>query len=160
MIRLKAIVLLLALPAWALQAAESPWDRGAPVLDKPLNITVYRSPACTCCGKWLEHMKKHGFIIQDIQTEDMTSIKKQNGVPDTLQSCHTALIGARVVEGHVPAADVREFLKQDSGGSGIAVPGMPSGTPGMEMGARKDPFSVLEFDQRGNTRVFHNYRFY
>jgi hypothetical protein len=161
MTRFKTIGLLLAVPpALPLPAAESVWDRGAPALYKPVEITVYRSPTCTCCGKWLEHMKRHGFAVEDIQTEAMAGIKKRHGVPDKLQSCHTAVIGTRVVEGHVPAADVRAFLEQGSDKTGLSVPGMPSGTPGMEMGGPKDPFAVLEFDRQGHPRVFHDYRSY
>jgi hypothetical protein len=158
--RSKAILLALALLAGPLQAEESGWDRGAPALDKPVDMTVYRSPSCGCCGRWLEHMKKNGFVVKDIKTEDMAGIKKKYGVPENLQSCHTALVGGYVVEGHVPAADVAELLKRHPKAAGLTVPGMPTGTPGMEMGGGKDPFAVLEFDKQGKTRVFHDYRSY
>lgn len=156
-----AMGLALAFMAGPPQAtADSVWDQGTPVLDKPMDITVYRSPTCGCCGKWLDHMKRQGFVVKDIQTEDMAGIKKKFGVPENLQSCHTALVGGYVVEGHVPAADVAELLKKHPKAAGLAVPGMPAGTPGMEMGGRKDPFAVLEFDRQGKTRIFHDYRSY
>ncbi|MGZ8219312.1 DUF411 domain-containing protein [Methylomagnum sp.] len=157
---IKTIGLALALLAAPLQAAESGWDRSAPVVDKPVDMTVYRSPACGCCGKWLEHMKKNGFAAKDVLTEDMDTLKRQQGVPKELQSCHTALVGGYVVEGHVPAADVAELLKKKPRAVGLTVPGMTTGTPGMEMGGRKDPFAVLEFDKTGGTRVFHDYPSY
>lgn len=155
--RLQALPILCTLWAMSPQAAESPGNGGAPAIGKPVEITVYRSPSCTCCGRWLEHMKKNGFIIKDMKTEDMDRIKQEQGVPEPLRSCHTALVGGYVVEGHVPAADVAALLKQRPTAAGLTVPGMPVGTPGMEMGGRQDPFAVLEFDRNGKTRVFHEY---
>ena len=126
-------------------------------VSSPIEMTVYRSPTCTCCGRWLEHMKQNGFAIKDIQTEDMDAIKRQQGVPDALQSCHTALVGGYVVEGHVPAQDVRSLLDKKPAVLGLSVPGMPAGTPGMEMGGRKDPYAVVQFDKSGKVTVFHDY---
>lgn len=128
-----------------------------PAADSPVEITVYRSPTCTCCGRWLEHMKQNGFAIKDIKTEDMDALKRQKGVPNALQSCHTAIVGGYVVEGHVPAQDVRALLEKKPAIVGISVPGMPVGTPGMEMGGRKDPFAVVQFDKSGKVTVFHDY---
>jgi len=145
------LVLASALPpAWA--ASAKPAAAGSPV-----EMTVYRSPTCTCCGRWLEHMKQNGFAIKDIQTEDMDAIKRRQGVPDALQSCHTALVGGYVVEGHVPAQDVRSLLEKKPAIVGLSVPGMPAGTPGMEMGGRKDPYAVVQFDKSGKVTVFHDY---
>lgn len=146
---------VLVSPAWA----GSVWDQGKP-LDKPVEATVYRSPTCGCCGLWLKHMKQQGFIIKDIKTEAMDKIKAEAGVAETLRSCHTALIDGYVVEGHVPAADVKDLLAKRPAVAGLAVPGMVSGTPGMEMGGRKDPFTVVEFDKKGGSRPFHDYRAY
>ena len=153
----KTLPILLALLSLSVQAGEGAWDRGAPVLSEPVEMTVYRSPTCGCCGRWLEHMKKNGFAIKDIKTGDMDAVKRRYGVPKSLQSCHTALVAGYVVEGHVPAGDVAELLKKRPGAVGLTVPGMPMGTPGMEMGGRADPFAVLEFDKDGTTRVFHEY---
>ena len=130
----------------------------APKNEKPpVEMTVYRSPTCGCCGKWLEHMKQDGFVVKDIQTEDMDAIKRQHGVPDNLKSCHTALVGGYVVEGHVPASDIRSLLEKKPAVVGVGVPGMPAGTPGMEMGGRKDPYAVVQFDKNGQATVFHDY---
>lgn len=120
-------------------------------------MTVYRSPTCGCCGKWVEHMKKNGYTVKDIQTEDMPAIKQQYGVPAELASCHTAIVNGYVVEGHVPVADVNDVLKKKPVTHGIAVPGMPMGTPGMEMGGKKDPYAVVQFDKDGKATVFHDY---
>jgi hypothetical protein len=151
-------ILLLAAPlALPVTAAESVWDQGVPVLDKPVEMTVYRSPTCGCCGKWLEHMKKHGFVVRDVKSEEMDKIKQDLGVPKNLQSCHTAVVNGYVVEGHVPAGDVLELLRTHPEGKGLSAPGMPMGSPGMEMGGRKDPFAVLLFDKNGNARTFHEH---
>lgn len=124
-------------------------------------MTVYRSPTCGCCGKWIEHIKAQGFKVEDIQSGDMDQVKDRLGVPEPLRSCHTASVGGYVVEGHVPAADILDLLKQKpKDATGLAVPGMPAGTPGMEMGGRKDPYDVVEFDKQGKTRVRHAYRNY
>jgi hypothetical protein len=155
-----AIGLALALLAGPLQAAQSVWDKGAPVLDKPVEMTVYRSPTCGCCGKWVDHMKKNGFAVRDIVTEDMDKLKGERGVPKELQSCHTALVGGYVVEGHVPAADVADLLKKKPQTVGLTAPGMPMGSPGMDMGGAKAPFDVLEFDKSGKTQVFHGHPSY
>lgn len=155
-----AIGLALALLAGPLQAAQSVWDKDAPVLDKPVEMTVYRSPTCGCCGKWVDHMKKNGFAVKDIVTEDMDKLKSEHSVPKELQSCHTALVGGYVVEGHVPAADVADLLKKKPKTVGLTAPGMPMGSPGMDMGGAKGPFQVLEFDKGGNTRVFQDHSSY
>ena len=148
----------LAMLGSPLHAAESLWDRGAPVIGKPTEMQVYRSPSCTCCGRWLEHMKRNGLVVKDIPTEDMDRVKRELGVPDKLQSCHTAVVEGYLVEGHVPAADVGELLTRRSSSAGLAVPGMPRGTPGMESGETRDPFVVMEFEKTGTAKVFRDYR--
>lgn len=140
-------------PAWA----EGVWDKPAEVAAKPVEMTVYRSPTCGCCGKWIEHMKKQGFVIKDIKREDMDALKLQLGIPAELQSCHTAQVGDYVVEGHVPAADVRKMLADKPALAGLAVPGMVSGSPGMEMGGRKEPFDVVGFDRAGKANPIKSY---
>jgi hypothetical protein len=148
------------LAAWLPLAAEA--QAPAPPAAKPSQaMTVYRSPTCSCCGKWIEHVKAQGFTVEDIKSGDMDQVKDRLGVPEALRSCHTASVGGYVVEGHVPAADILDLLKQKpKDAAGLAVPGMPAGTPGMEMGGRKDPFDVVEFDKQGKTRVRHEYRNY
>ncbi|MBP1151540.1 MULTISPECIES: DUF411 domain-containing protein [Methylocaldum] len=157
---LRLMLLTVVLSPFSIRAEESVWDKGVPVLENPVEMTVYRSPTCGCCGKWLEHMKKHGFTVRDIKSNDMDRIKKELGVPENLQSCHTALVNGYVVEGHVPAADVQKLLQAKPEAAGLAVPGMPAGTPGMEMGGKKDPFAVLLFDKKGRVSTFQEYRFY
>lgn len=130
----------------------------ASVLAAPTPMTVYRSPSCGCCGKWMAQMKQQGFDIKEIATDDMDAIKKKHGIPRELQSCHTALVGDYVVEGHVPAADIHDLLKRHPPSVGLTVPGMPVGSPGMEMGDRHDPYSVLEFDKQGNAVPVHQYK--
>ena len=126
-------------------------------LAKPIEIVVYRSPTCSCCGKWLEHLKENNFNVKDIVTDDVQTIKNKYGVTDKLASCHTALVGGYVVEGHVPANDIRNLLKTQPKIGGIAVPGMINGTPGMEMGDSKEAFNVMSFDKDNHTAVFHSY---
>lgn len=137
--------------------AESVWDKTAATLEKSADIVVYRSPTCNCCGKWLTHLKQHNFVVQDIVTEDMDSIKVKYGVPKDLSSCHTAIVNGYVIEGHVPAGDIITLLKNKPPVAGIAVPGMVTGSPGMEMGDRIDPFDVVSFDKNGKTQIYKSY---
>ena len=125
---------------------------------KPVDIVVYRSPTCECCGKWLEYMKKNNFNVQDIVTDDVQAIKNKYGVSDAMASCHTAIVDGYVIEGHVPANDIMKLLKTKPKIVGIAVPGMPSGTPGMEMGDRKDSYNVMSFDKENHYEIFNSYQ--
>ncbi|MGR9088423.1 MAG: DUF411 domain-containing protein [Gammaproteobacteria bacterium] len=122
-----------------------------------VDITVYRSPSCGCCGKWIEHLEKNNFKVEDILTEDMQAIKDKYGVPSEMASCHTALVNGYVIEGHVPASDIDELLKNKPKVAGIAVPGMVTGSPGMEMGSRKDPYDVMSFDRESHFQIFKSY---
>lgn len=114
---------------------------------KSIDLVVYRSPTCNCCEKWVAHLKENNFNIQDIVTSDVQAIKDKYGVPKEMTSCHTAVVNGYVVEGHVPAKDILSFLKAKPKVIGISVPGMPKGTPGMEMGGEKDPYDVVSFDR-------------
>ena len=124
---------------------------------EPIMIEVYRSPSCGCCSKWIAHLKENQFDVKDHVTNDVQAIKDKYGVPENMASCHTALVNGYVVEGHVPAADIRKLLKLKPAVIGISVPGMPSGTPGMEMGGRKDPYKVVSFDKEKKYQVFSSY---
>jgi hypothetical protein len=124
---------------------------------KPVDIVVYRSPTCDCCGKWLEHLKKNNFNVKDIVTDDVQAIKDKYGVPEEMASCHTAIVDGYVIEGHVPVNDIMKLLKTKPKIVGIAVPGMPSGTPGMEMGDRKDSYNVMSFDKENHYEIFNSY---
>lgn len=126
-------------------------------INKPVDITVYRSPTCGCCGKWIEHLKKNNFNVTDILTEDMQMIKDKYGVPKEMASCHTALVDGYVVEGHVLVDDINTLLKNKPKVIGISVPGMVTGSPGMEMGGRKDPYDVMSFDRENHFQIFNSY---
>lgn len=121
---------------------------------QPPEMTVYHSPTCQCCGKWIEHAKQNGFTIKDVVTDDVASFKAKLGVPPSMESCHTVSVGGYVVEGHVPAEDVHKLLKSKAKIVGIAAPGMPMGSPGMEMGGRKDHYQVMSFDKANEIKVF------
>lgn len=105
----------------------------------------------------MDHLTEQGFQPNNIPTDDMDALKQQYGVPEALTSCHTAVIDGYVIEGHVPADDIKRLLAERPHIVGIAVPGMPVGTPGMESGDDRDSFSVLSFDEQGNTDVFNEY---
>lgn len=124
---------------------------------KPVDITVYRSPTCGCCGKWIEHMKQNNFNVKDVVTEDMQAIKDKYGVPKEMASCHTAVVDGYVVEGHVPANDIYKMLTDKPKVTGLAVPGMVTGSPGMEMGEAKPPYDVMSFDKDKHFQIFNSY---
>jgi len=114
------------------------------------DVVVYKSPSCGCCGGWVEHLRANGFTVAVRERDDLTPVKTRLGVPGDLQSCHTAEVGGYVVEGHVPAADIRRLLAERPPARGLAVPGMPAGAPGMEDGGRREAYRVILFDDRGN----------
>lgn len=122
-------------------------------LDEKPVITVYKDPNCGCCNNWVAHLIKHGFRVTEKNTGEMTEIKRGLGVPESLESCHTGVVNGYVIEGHVPALDIKRLLKQKPKVVGLAVPGMPVGSPGME-GSRVDSYDVLSFDKAGKTAVF------
>jgi hypothetical protein len=122
-------------------------------IPKEPTITVYRDPNCGCCTKWIEHLIKHGFLVTDRKSDEMSEVKRGLGVPGKLESCHTGVVNGYVIEGHVPAADIKRLLKEKTKVAGLAVPGMPMGSPGME-GPRTDRYDVVSFDKSGNTKVF------
>ncbi len=117
------------------------------------DIVVYKSPTCGCCGKWVEHMEKAGFSVDVENMRDVAPIKRELGIPGRMQSCHTAKVGDYFVEGHVPADLVKRLLADKPDIKGLAVPGMPMGSPGME-GPRKDPYDVIAIGKDGGYRVY------
>lgn len=132
----------------ALAAAAAP-------LDAPTLVTVHKDKSCLCCEKWVAHMRSSGFRVVVRDEKDLDAVKDQLGVPVALRSCHTARVGSYLVEGHVPATDVRRMLTTRAKVVGLAVPGMPVGTPGMEIPGRPaERYDVLSFDARGKTQVF------
>ncbi|MCK2150263.1 MULTISPECIES: DUF411 domain-containing protein [Marinobacter] len=122
------------------------------------SIHVYKSPSCGCCTDWVKHLESNGFDVEVTETNDLNPIKQKAGLTRSLSSCHTAFIGDYVIEGHVPADDVRRLIAEAPQARGLTVPGMPVGSPGMEMGDRKDHYKVLLFNEMGQTKVFseHN----
>jgi hypothetical protein len=125
----------------------------AAVLSLPLaaqNMVVYKTPTCGCCGKWVDHMKTAGFRVTVNEVANTAPIRARHGVKDAYASCHTAVVGGYVIEGHVPAADIRRLLKQKPKARGLAVPGMPMGSPGME-GPYQDAYSVLLLTEEGSS---------
>ncbi len=116
-------------------------------------VVVYKSPACGCCGQWVEHLRKSGFEVRVSSTEAMSAVKARFGVPAEMHSCHTALVGGYVIEGHVPASDIRRLLKDKPKVAGLAAPGMPLGSPGME-GPKSEPYSVMSFTKDGAGAVY------
>ena len=118
-------------------------------------VTVYKSPTCGCCAKWVEHMQAAGFEVQTVNQSDVTPKKNELGVPTGVRSCHTATVGDYAIEGHVPAGDVKRLLAEQPGVAGLAVPGMPTGSPGMEMpGRAPQSYQVYAFDSGRATGVF------
>lgn len=117
-------------------------------------VAVTRSATCGCCKHWVEHMRKAGFTVTETVADDVTPTARKLGVPDALRSCHTSQIGGYVIEGHVPASDVKRLLAEKPRAVGLSVPGMVMGSPGMEHGDHKMPYDVVLFDKAGKTRVF------
>ncbi len=120
-------------------------------------ITVYKSPTCGCCKKWISHLRENGFSVTAKDVADMRPIKQKYGVPPKLSSCHTAVVDGYVIEGHVPAADIRRLLDSRAPLWGLTVPGMPIGSPGMEQGPRREPYGVLSIDRKGEVDVYSLY---
>jgi len=124
------------LPSGALLAAEEP------------SITVHKDPSCGCCSGWVQHLQKAGFVTKVVESRDLDAVKSRLGVPDDLAACHTAEIAGYVIEGHVPAAALRRLLAEKPSATGLAVPGMPIGSPGME-GGTPQRYDVVLFGPAG-----------
>ncbi len=132
---------------------------GAPALAAQTSpvVEVFKNPYCSCCEGWVEHLKGAGFPVKVIVVDDTAPVRKRYGIPEKLGSCHTGVVAGYALEGHVPAADIKRLLATKPAAVGLAVPGMPVGSPGMEAGARKDPFDVLLVDKSGGSRVYAFY---
>ena len=139
-----AAVVLIAGTAFASLSTK---DAGA------LEVTVYKSPTCGCCSRWIAHLEANGFKVNAHDLADLTQVKLEHGIRRELTACHTALVDGYVIEGHVPAEDIQRLLQERPDVVGLAVPGMPTGSPGME-GPTSEPYSVLTFDRDGNITVF------
>ena len=121
--------------------------------------TVYKDPTCGCCGNWVALIRKDGFTVSVTDAKDISAVKDKYRIPLALRSCHTALIDGYVIEGHVPPADVKQLLKDRAAVAGLAVPGMPIGSPGMEVsGVAPHAYDVMAFTKDGKSRIFASYR--
>ncbi len=135
------------------QMAAAPLKDVASTSGQP-EVAVYKSPTCGCCGLWVEHLQTHGFPVKVSDVDNLAPIKEQAGIPPGLGSCHTARVGDYFIEGHVPAADIQRLLAEKPRARGLAVPGMPIGSPGMEQGGRVEAYDVLLVHEDGSTSVF------
>src|SRR5215813_9904357 len=134
---------------WLAMAHPQGQDKGNAV-----DVQVYKQPGCGCCELWAQHMRKARFRVTVAEAQDVDAMKRKNGIPVNLRSCHTSLVGSYKVEGHVPVDLVKRLLNEKPKVSGIAVPGMPMGSPGMEAGSRVEPYNVYSFDAQGRQPVF------
>ncbi|HUQ86407.1 MAG TPA: DUF411 domain-containing protein [Vicinamibacterales bacterium] len=137
----------------ALSAQPQPAAGGLP------KVTVYKTSSCGCCRMWVDYMKKNGFDVQamDVSSDAVRSVSKAAGLKDDDTSCHTAKIGNYVVEGHVPAEDIKRMLKEKPAIAGLSAPGMPQGSPGMEQGS-KEPYDVIAFKKDGTSTVYAKHK--
>lgn len=138
--------LVAALPVRAALAAQASKD--------PDDVEIWKTPTCGCCHLWVEHMKAAGFKPTVHDVPDTTQYRAKAGVPQSLGSCHTAIVAGYALEGHVPADLVRKAIKEKAKIAGLAVPGMPMGSPGMEQGTRKDRYDIIAFTKDGKTSVY------
>ena len=136
---------------------------GAPLVALPFSLRaagvkmqVYKTPTCGRCGKWVHHLRDNGFDVTVQDVPDTSPYRKISGIPDKLASCHTGVVEGYAVEGHVPAREIRRLLREKPKARGIAVPGMPAGSPGMEA-ARSQAYSVLLVAANGEVTVFEKY---
>ena len=157
-----AIVLAAGATTLAMQANE-PTDSSTSMAAAGASgpaITIYKSPNCDCCQSWAEHLDANGFEITIVETDNLNEIKQQYDVPREMASCHTALIGDVVIEGHVPADDIVAYLENPQFNTvGLSVPGMVQGSPGMETGKKED-YQVVAFSANGQQSVFREYKDY
>lgn len=143
---LKAALGAFLLPSTAALAAKT----ALPVIE------VYKSAYCGCCHLWVEHLQANGFTVKAQDVSDPAEYRAKFGIPKDLGSCHTAMVDGYAIEGHVPAQDIKRLLEERPKAKGLAVPGMPMGSPGME-GSRKDPYDVLLIGLDGRTTVYRHY---
>ena len=139
---------------------------GAAALGQPLGalaaptsdrVTVWKTPNCGCCKEWVAHLRSNGFNVTTHDVKDTAPMRQKLGLAEKFGSCHTGLLGTYVLEGHVPAKEMRRLLREKPKALGLAVPGMPIGSPGMEMGNARDAFDVLLILNDGNSSVYQSY---
>ena len=120
-------------------------------------VSMFKLNECGCCDLWAEHLRKNGFTVSVRAVPDLTPVRVKYGIPNIFGTCHTALVEGYAIEGHVPAADIHRLLRSKPKVAGLAVPGMPAGSPGME-GPRSEPYDVLTFERSGATQIYARYR--
>lgn len=154
--RITLAMAAIALAGFGLGAAAQQKPASAPAP----KVTVYKTSTCGCCRLWVDHMKANGFDVQamDVSAADVRAVSKAAGLPENGSSCHTAKIGNYVVEGHVPASDIKRMLKEKPAFAGIAAPGMPMGSPGMEQGGVKEAYDVVSFTKDGKMTVYSKHK--
>ncbi|MBI4988658.1 MAG: DUF411 domain-containing protein [Rhodocyclales bacterium] len=121
-------------------------------------VLMHKDPDCGCCGAWAKHLEAQGFRVKTVETVDMQSVKRRFAVPQRLTSCHTATVGDYVIEGHVPATAIKRLLREKPAVAGLSVPGMPLGSPGMEVPGKKDAYDVVTFEKAGKSTVYESHR--
>ena len=139
--------------AAALAAAIAP-TAGA---QKAALVEVWRTPTCGCCGEWVKHLQKNGFATKVHMVDDTAPVRRAAGLPEHLGSCHTAKVGGYVVEGHVPASDIKRLLAEKPRALGLTAPGMPAGSPGMDI-PNSPSYQIIAFDKSGKTSVYATHR--
>lgn len=144
----KLLPVLMVIAAGLLPACSPKDDPTKPTME------VWKSPTCQCCSKWAQHMRDSGFNVHIHNETALNPLKTKLGVPETLASCHTAQVSGYVIEGHVPAGEIHRFLTEKPIVRGIAVAGMPIGSPGMEMGNQKEPYDVMTFQESGEIAIY------
>ncbi|MGQ0765653.1 MAG: DUF411 domain-containing protein [Gemmatimonadota bacterium] len=146
--------------ATASETATAPADAAAEPQQKsaaaPVRIEVYKTATCGCCKLWVDHVRAAGFDVRatDLEQAALDARKASLGVGARLQSCHTSLVNGYVIEGHVPADDIKRLIREKADVAGLAAPGMPVGSPGMEVGGRRDPYDVISFTKAGALKVY------
>lgn len=150
---------MLALLSFNVFSADPFWDQG--ITEDRHEIIVYRSESCGCCSAWIAHLEKHNFDVKDIKVENVNPYKQNMNVPPEAASCHTAIVDGVVIEGHVPAQDIKRVLADKSDIRLLTVPRMPSGTPGMDApGAPKQEFNVFAISNNDEVSIYNNYKDY
>lgn len=158
MMRTSVMAGALALAAGLTFSVSSVAQQAKPTAKAKPTMTVYKSPTCGCCSKWIQHMRDEGFEVTSTDVPDVNPIKKENGVPSDAWSCHTAQVSGYVLEGHVPASAVKKLLTEKPKVVGLAVPGMPVGSPGMEVpSGQVEPYNVVSFDKAGKMTVYEKH---
>lgn len=156
---MKYAALVLLLSVSSAFAADPFWQQGK--TDDSYEITVYRSASCGCCKGWIDHLREHNFAVKDVTVESVDSYKKDLGVPPQAASCHTAVVDGVVIEGHVPAQDIKQLLSSEHNVRLLTVPAMPSGTPGMDTpGSPKQDFKVFAISRDNEVGIYRSYSNY